>query len=266
MSDYCYSQPLSAGSLSLAGADIISRQGNILSRNPASSHADSSNSGLAAIAFTPFKGGLENANEYAAGACYTIDGIASSIGVSFGRLGYKELYSNSVSSLTFSHHFSPEKMRRASLALRMRYEETGFTSEYEKLQRVFGDFGGEMIFTDEFSVGFTVLNLIGSTTITEVETEAAPKVYSLGVEYSPNAIDISAYTTIEKKEGRDLIGRFGLEYSPFSLVKLRAGTTSLFESYHFGFGVVTSGLLIEGASILYSETGVSASVGVSYAW
>lgn len=258
--------PSSAGSTSLAYSDIISRKGNVFAINPSSVHSDSLKNGVGAVSFAPFKGGLDNATEYAAGLSYTITDIATSIGVSFVRFGYEELFSNETASLTVSHHFSPEKLRRASLGARGRYETVGFTSEYEKIHRIIVDFGGEMLFTDEFAVGFMTLNLLGASTNTVIEEEKVPRAYSLGVEYSPRKTGLSLHTTLEKRTDRDLLARFGVSYSPFPFLALRTGATSSFESYHFGFGVNVSGIMLEGAFVMYEETGESLSVGMSYAW
>jgi hypothetical protein len=181
-------------------------------------------------------------------------------------MGYEELFGNETASLTVSHHFSPEKLRRASLGARARYETIGFTSEYEKIHRIIVDFGGEMLFTDEFAVGFMTLNLLGTSTITLIEEEKVPRTYSLGVEYSPRSTGLSLFTTLEKQTERDLLARFGVGYSPFNFITLRAGVTSSFESFHFGFGVHTNGIIIDGAFVMYEETGESLSVGLSYAW
>jgi len=258
--------PSSVGSASLAYSDIVSRGGNVFAINPSSVHSDSLTDALTAVTFSPFKGGLDNASEYAAGLAYTISHISTSIGVSFVRLGYEELFSDETASLTILHHFSPEKLRRASLGARARYETIGFTPEYEKIHRFIADFGGEMLFSDEFAVGFMTLNLLGASTSTMVEEEKVPRTYSLGVEYSPRSVGLSLYTTLEKQTERELLARFGVGYSPFSFITLRVGVTSLFESYHFGFGVRTSGITIDGAFVMYRETGESLSVGVSYAW
>lgn len=258
--------PSSVGSASLAYSDIVSRSGNVFAVNPSSVHGDSLADAVGSVSFAPFKGGLDNAAEYAAGLSYTIPDIATSVGVSFVRLGYEELFSNETASLTLSHHFSTQKLRRASLGARAKYETIGFTSEYEMVHRIIVDFGGEMLFTDEFAVGFMTLNLLGASTTTLIEEEKVPRTYSLGVEYSPYSVGLSIYTTLEKQTERDLLARFGLRYSPFSFIALRAGVTSSFESYHFGFGVYTSGITIDGAFIMYKETGESLSVGLSYAW
>jgi hypothetical protein len=258
--------PSSAGSAALAYSDIVSRSGNVFAVNPSSLHTDSLADALASVSFTPFKGGLDNAAEYAAGIAYTLPNIATSVGLSFVRLGYEDLFSNETASLIVSHHFSPEKLRRASLGVRARYETIGFTSEYEKIHRLIVDFGGEMIFTDELAVGFMTLNLLGTSTSTVIEEESVPRTYSLGLEYSPHTIGLAIYTTLEKQTDRGLLTRFGVGYSPFSFMRVRAGVTSSFESYHFGFGVHTNGLIVEGAFVLYRHTGESLSVGLSYAW
>lgn len=258
--------PTSVGSAALAYSDIVSRGGNVFAVNPSSVHTDSLGNGLGSVSYAPFKGGLDNAAEYAAGLAYTFSDVSTSVGVSFVRIGYEELFSDETASLTVSHHFSPEKLRRASLGARARYETIGFTSEYEKTHRIIVDFGGEMLFTDEFAVGFMTLNLLGASTSTEIEEEKVPRTYSLGVEYSPRNIGLSLYTTIEKQTERNLLARFGLGYSPFSFVALRGGITSSFESYHFGFGVYTSGIIVDGTFVMYKQTGESLSVGVSYAW
>ncbi len=258
--------PSSVGSVSLAYSDIISRKGNVFAVNPSSVHGDSLTDGLASVSFAPFKGGLDNAAEYAAGLAYTLSDISTTVSISFVRLGYEELFSNETVSLNVSHHFSPEKLRRASLGARARYETIGFTAEYEKIHRFIVDFGGEMLFTDEFAVGFMTLNLLGASTSTVIEEEKVPRTYSLGVEYSPRNIGLSLFTTLEKQTERDLLARFGVGYSPFSIITLRGGVTSSFESYHFGFGVYTSGIRIDGAFAMYQETGESLSIGLSYVW
>ncbi len=258
--------PSSAGSVSLAYSDIISRSGNVFAINPSSVHSDSLTDALTSVSFSPFKGGLDHATEYAAGIAYTITDISTSIGVSFVRMGYEELFSNETASLTVSHHFSPEKLRRASLGARGRYETIGFASEYEKIHLIIVDFGGEMLFTDEFAVGFMTLNLLGASTSTYVEEEKLPRTYSLGVEYSPRETGLSLHTTLEKRSDRNLLARFGAGYTPFSFITLRAGVTSSFESYHFGFGVHTNGITVDAAFVMYQETGESLSVGLSYAW
>ncbi|HEY6172032.1 MAG TPA: hypothetical protein VIX80_07235 [Candidatus Kapabacteria bacterium] len=259
-------KPPSVGSAALAYSDIVSRSGNVFAINPSSIHTDSITDALASVSFSPFKGGLGNAVEYGAGLSYTHSGISTSVGVSFVKLGYDELFSDQRASLSLSHHFSPEKLRRASLGARARFETIGFTSEYEKIHRFLIDFGGEMLFTDELAVGFMTLNLLGASTNTVIEEEKVPRTYSLGIEYSPRTTGLALYTTLEKQTERDLLARFGVGYSPFSFITLRTGITSAFESYHFGFGVHTNGIIVEGAFVMYSQTGESLSVGLSYAW
>lgn len=259
-------KPSSVGSASLAYSDIISHSGNVFAVNPSSIHTDSITDGLASVSFSPFKGGLDNAAEYAAGMAYTLQGIATSIGVSFVKLGYEEFFSDQTASLTLAHHFVAEKLRRASLGLRARYEMVGFTSEYETTHRFIIDFGGEMLFTDEFSVGFMTLNLLGASTSTATEEEKVPHTYSLGVEYSPRTLGLALFVTLEKQTDRDLLARFGVGYSPFSFITVRSGVTSSFESYHFGFGVHTGGVVVDGAFVMYRHTGESVSVGLSYTW
>lgn len=229
-------------------------------------YSDSLTGGLASVSCTPFKGGLDKATEYAAGIAYTLSDITTSVGISFVKLGYEELFSNESSSLTISHHFSPEKLRRASLGARARYETIGFTSEYEKIHRFIVDFGGEMLFTDELAVGFMTLNLLGTSTNILIEEENIHRTYSLGIEYSPHTIGLAFYTTLEKQTKRDLLARFGVGYSPFSFITLRTGIPSSFESYHFGFGVHTNDITVDGAFVIYRHTGESLSVGLSYVW
>lgn len=257
---------VSSSSSALAKSDIVSPSGDVFAINPASSHTDSANRALVSLTYSSFIGGLSGASQYAAGAVFALPDISTSVGVSFVHFGFDDLIKNETMSLTLSHEITAAELRRSSIGLRARYETIGFTPEYETIDRLICDFGVEMFFTKEFAVGFSTLNLFGTSVYTQIEEEILPRTFALGVEYTPDSLGLSFNTKLEKQTDRGLLGRFGIAYHPFSFLTLRTGVTTAFRSYHFGFGVLTGGLLIEAAFGYALEIPETASIGVSYAW
>jgi hypothetical protein len=257
----------SASGEALAFSNIASRSTDLFGINPTTNHGDSLHEVRAGAAFAPFRGGLTDASTLSAGFCYYSSEISSSLGLSFSRLGFQDLYSDQAAALSYTKEFPLAEGRKAYAGIRGRYERIAFTKDYEPIDLWLLDLGFQFAVTNEFYLGGSAQNLLGASfTAVNSSAEEIARVFSFGFSYYSHETDLVIHTAIEKQPDFPLIARFGAEYQPTKQIAIRAGTTSEFVSWHFGLGLDYEPVVFDAAILVHSATGISLSFGLSIRW
>jgi hypothetical protein len=257
----------SASGDALAYSNIASVGADLFGLNPVSNRGDSLHQTTGGISYAPFRGGLTDATILSAGFCYYSSEATSSIGLSFSRLGFQDIFSDETAVLSLVKEFSLAEGRKAYAGIRGRYERVAFTNNYDPLDFWLFDLGFQLAVTNEFYLAGTAQDLLGANyTIVNSSTEELPRIFSIGISYVPRDLGLSIYTSLEKQTEIPMFARFGVEYALTKQIALRAGTTSLFTDYRLGIGLIYDPIVFDAALLAHSETGISASFALSIGW
>jgi hypothetical protein len=259
--------PESPVSSSLASSVVAMPRALAFALNPAQSRADSAHSLHAAIAYTPFVGGLKDANQSAAEGTYYSSLIHSSFTACITDLSYGALYSDIAASIGFTKGFSLAGNRGASAGIRLRYESLSTTPAYPNLHFFIADLGFTIDLTPEATLGGTALNLLGANyTVTNGTTEKLDRRFILGIAYHPLAVPVKILTSVEENPGQPLSLQFGAEYYPVRFLALRLGTSTDTGNITTGIGILYSDISFDVGSRFDKALGSIFSVGASGAW
>jgi hypothetical protein len=254
-------------SSSLANAVIASRQPIPFALNPSQSFADSLHSFKASFSYTPFVGGLKDANLASVEATYYSGFIRSSFTLGAANLAFNDLYSDLSVYAALSKTFEIANNRMASAGIRMRYESLSTTPTYPVMHFAFIDLGFVLELTHEFSLGATALNLLGvNYKVVDGTTEKLDRRFLFGIDYHPSAVPIKILTSVEESPGEALTIGFGAEYDPVTFLALRLGTSTDTGNITTGIGIRYGEISFDAGSRFDKALGSIFSFGASGAW
>src|SRR5579872_5677857 len=210
--------PESPVSSSIANASVALPDGLSFALNPAQSRADSIHTIHAALAYTPFVGGLQSADQSAIEATYysALTHLSFSLGAT--NLSYSDIYSDLAFNFSIQRTFDLAMSRHASTGIRLRYETLGTTPSYPKLHFLFVDLGFTLDLTKEFSLGGAALNLLGEKyDLVNSETEKLVRRFLFGIVYHPERFPLKFLTSVEESSIESLALQFGAEYDPVKI-------------------------------------------------
>jgi hypothetical protein len=246
----------------IAGSDKIS-----FALNPAQSRADSIHPFRAALAYTPFVGGLKEANQSAIEGTYFSSLAGISFSLNAANLSFSEIYSDLVFGLTVAKQFDLANNRKASTGIRLRYESLSTTPDYPTLDFVFVDLGFTLDLTKEFTLGGAALNLLGAKyEVVNNESEKLEQRFLVGITYQPERFPIKIFTSVEESNIQSLSLQFGAEYIPVTFLALRIGTSTDTGNITTGIGINYSSISFDVGSRFDKALGPIFSFGASGEW
>jgi hypothetical protein len=259
--------PESPVSASLSNAVTGLPGATLFALNPSQSRADSIHAFRAGLSYSPFVGGLKDANQSAVEGIYYSEFISTSIGAGATALSYGDLYSDLSVYASLAKSFALSNGRKANLGLRFRYETLGTTPNYPKLHFLLADLGFTLDLTNEFSLGGAALNLLGAKyTVVGGETEKLDRRFLVGLAYHPLAIPVKLLTSIEQEISQPLAIGFGAEYDPVPFLALRLGASTDTGNITTGIGILYSNFSFDAGSRFDKALGSIFSFGASGAW
>ena len=259
--------PESPLSSSLAGSVIGLPNENSFALNPSQTRADSLHSFRAALAYTPFVGGLKDASQSAAEGVYNFSSVGLSVAGGVTDLSFSDLYSDLSVYTSLAKSFALANNRKASAGIRLRYESLSTTPNYPKLHFLFLDVGFTLDLTQEFTLGGAALNLLGNKyDVVNGETEKLDRRFLIGIAYHPLEIPIKLLTSLEEDAAQTLAIAFGAEYDPVTFLALRIGTSTDTGNITTGIGLMYGNFSFDAGSRFDKALGSVFSFGASGAW
>ena len=256
--------PLSA---SLAGSVIALPDANAFAFNPSQSRADSLHSLRAAIAYSPFVGGLNEALQSAAEGVYYSSFTGLSFGAGLTDLSFSDIYSDLSLYGSVAKSFALANQRKASAGIRLRYESLGTTPNYPTLHFLFFDIGFTLDLTREFTLGAAALNLLGAQyEVRNGEADKLDRRFIIGITYHPLEIPVKLFTSLEEDISQPLAFAFGAEYDPVPFLAVRLGTSTDTGNITTGIGIHYGNYSFDVGSRFDKALGSVFSFGASGAW
>lgn len=252
------SSSLANSSVTVAGSFAV---------NPSMVFADSVHPLHASLSYTPFVGGLKDANQGAIEGIYYSSLIESSFALGLTSLSYGDLYSDLLVYTSIGRSFTLANNRSASAGIRLRYESLSTTANYPKLNFFLFDIGLTLDLTSEFTLGSAALNLLGAKyEVVSGEAEKLQRSFLFGIGYHPAALPLKLLTAIEEDPAESLKISFGAEYDPVAFLALRIGTSTDTGNITTGIGLRYANLSFDAASRFDKALGALFSFGASGAW
>jgi hypothetical protein len=258
--------PESPQSVSFSHANIAGRSYSF-ALNPSQSGADSIKSLRAAIAYAPYIGGLQDANQSSAEGSWYSSFTDLSFTAGITTLSYEDIFSDLAVSAAITKTFILTNERKASAGIRLRYESLGSTANNPKLHFFIADLGFTIGLTQEFSIGAAALNILGAKyEITSGEIERLDRRFFAGIGYHPKAIPLEIFTSVEENWQMPLAFQFGAAYDLLSYLVLRIGTSTDTGNLTTGIGLQYANFSFDASSRFDKALGSIFTFGASGAW
>ncbi len=179
------------------------------------------------------------------------------LGLTYSTLGYK-LYRESHLTLGYGIKLN----ETISLGIGMDYLSTRISDIYGHANALSGSVGLSIKLLSNLSIATHVYNPFRAA-ITNYNHEKIPTIFKFGAQYVFSQ-KVFLVSEAEKTSGQKTNIKIGLEYTPTSLIFLRAGVSTYPSQTSFGIGVIYKGLKIDISTIIHSVLGVSPQIGLSY--
>lgn len=245
-------QPIGARSLSMGGASVTLSDVWSFNNNPGA---------LAKLEST--EAGLFYGNQYTLQEFQT-QGLAIAQPLKKGVVSLGGTYSGSrlYQDLKFGGGYSMKLADKLFAGVQLNYHQLNLGSNYGSKQSLTGEVGVLAFITDEWRVGFSVMNL-GRAKLSTFQDDRWSSVMRLGTSYNFSKKVIACFE-MEKDLDRPLIAKAGIEYEVIDKLCLRGGLTTGEAQFSFGLGYKQKWFRLDLGSGYHQILGWSPFVGIAY--